>query len=115
MQKRRLFHEREGGTAAAARNLVLLLAEQVCDWCLCVVLWQSGRSVEACFLAGILVVSHIVQVLSVRFYTLEGPHATVAALFGLKVCIESRRTMKREAPAHERRFFDSCNFAVTRA
>ena len=104
---------RRGGVISRT-PVVLLILEQGGDWCLCVVLWRFERAL----LCGVLVVSIVVVSSmvkrSARFYTREGPCATVAALFGFKVLFDTWRVMKGEAPAPGRLYFDSCNVVVTR-
>ena len=113
VQMLRSLRARRGG-AISLTPVVLLVLEQGGDWCLCVVLWRFEHALFFWVLVGILAVAHIVQALSARFYTREGPCATVAALFGFKVLFDAWRVMKGEAPAPGRHFYDSCTFVVTR-
>ena len=97
---RRSIRARRGNVSGTelVKHLVLLLVEEFCDWYLCYDLWRSGQKLYASVLICILVNSSFAQALSARLYTREGPGATLAALFGLKVFVETWRTITDAPP-----------------
>ena len=160
VQMRRSFRARKGSMLGMVlvKNLLLLTIDFAYDLCLCIMFSSSGHDQYFRILAGIKLFSAIIQALSARFVTREGPQPTLAALFGLKIFVEARRTITDEAPGRRsrregggsavlsvcpraraslsspdevcdvrlsprsrrraapgRRFFNPCNFAVTRA
>ena len=100
VELRRSFNQRKGSMSGMVwvKNVILLMLENAYDLYLCVHYWAFGYYQYSVCLGGILAFSAVVQAVSAWYYTREGPGATLAALFGLKVFVEVQRAVKDTPP-----------------